>query len=94
MQQCELISWVSVVGCTFQPSSVLYQKTAELLSKNNVIYIYIYMLYKPQSTVIRAHTNISEGTSNLCIKSTKSEIDKKKKKKRKRNKTLCSDLVI
>lgn len=37
------------------------------------------MLYKPQSTVIRAHTNISEGTSNLCIKSTKSEIDKTKK---------------
>lgn len=71
MQQCELISLVSVVGCTFQPSSVLYQKTAELLSKNNVIY----MLYKPQSTVIRAHTNISEGTSNLCIKSTKSETD-------------------
>lgn len=40
------------------------------------------MLYKPQSTVIRAHTNISEGTSNLCIKSTKSETDFKKKKKR------------
>lgn len=39
------------------------------------------MLYKPQSTVIRAHTNIREGTSNLCIKSTKSETDKKKKKK-------------
>lgn len=78
MQQCELISLVSVVGCTFQPSSVLYQKTAELLSKNNVIY----MLYKPQSTVIRAHTNISEGTSNLCIKSTKSETDKKKKKEK------------
>lgn len=41
------------------------------------------MLYKPQSTVIRAHTNISEGTSNLCIKSTKSETDKKNKNKKK-----------
>lgn len=51
------------------------------------------MLYKPQSTVIRAHTNISEGTSNLCIKSTKSETDKKIKIKKKKHKTLCSDLV-
>lgn len=46
------------------------------------------MLYKPQSTVIRAHTNIREGTSNLCIKSTKSETDKKKKKKETQNPVL------
>lgn len=79
--KCSRLHFSTIISSVSENSWITLQKQCN-----------IYMLYKPQSTVIRAHTNISEGTSNLCIKSTKSEIDKKKK--RKRNKTLCSDLVI